>query len=300
MGDDEGNARAKKGGIVAIILAAFGGLAKLGDDCGRAAVGVAEVGDDVVRSGSKLGGLGDDVARGGSKLGGLGDDALRGGSKLGGVAADGTHGLRLGEGPLANVVDDVAPGAGTSIEETLAEHGADIAIEVLGNVGPADDDEPPARSAAPSLTRAGAAVPVIVTEDNPAHVDDVEGALTSGLAVIVGRADARGEVQWGEHRGPELHVHQRCASVGLRCVVLTCRHDAAPDCIALAARLGRTAAAHASDAGPKRRQTAVLARLLQDRDVVAGGNEVAVSRGSGGGKVVRSTRSSVTAELGDD
>jgi hypothetical protein len=271
----------QKLGIVALIVGALGGMAKFADDCGRAAkVGgsATQFGDDALRGAGRVGGIGDDVGRTGVNLS---DDALHAGKVP--IALEAGSPVRLGEGALAKVADDAAPGAGKSVEEALTETGVNLSLEVvdweLADEGP-DLDQ-----------RAGAPVQpvVIVTTDNPAHHRAfLQAALPGALIVIAGKADGDGAIVFGTERIADGEIHRRCAEREARCAVLTCAADAEQACLALAAGIGRSSAARVSRAGAPGARYAELVYGLLDQRAKSRAGDVGISRVDvRGDKIVR-------------
>lgn len=271
---DEGGAGHKLG-IGAAILAAVGGLARM-DDCGRAALKTTALGDDVARGGVRLG---DDVARGGL---GVGDDVSRAAR---GAHPDGVVARAVGLPPATHVVDDVAPGAGGSIEEALGELGLDLALEVVSiEVPDGGDAVDPAEADARATP-----VPVLAAATWEGAAAELEAAAPGSVVAIVGATRADGTFALGTERVTDLEVHARCHARGVRCVVATCPEGGDGGCVSLAAGMGRKAAAVVpATGGATVRSVRLVDALLRERAALRA-HDVAISRlDADGGKVVRS------------
>ncbi len=286
MSDSEGGG-GHKVGIVAAIVAALGGIGKFADDCGRAAhVGsVANVGDDALRGAGRLGGVGDDVGRAGLNAG---DDALRAGGLPGALEA-GAH-VRLGEGPLAKVADDVAPGMGSSVEEALLETGVNITMEVASFDLPDGEQLEGAALALPPSK------PVVNdTDRNAVHAQAFQRAAVPGaLIVLAGEADAAGAIQFGEARLGDGPIHVKCAEAGARCLILRCDPKIDPICLSVASGIGRMAASRVATSGSLDQRYAQLTYAAQDQRAKTGAVAVHISRiEAKADKIVRSSLSSI-------
>ncbi len=281
MSDEESGGIGKKAGLAGL-LAGLAGIGGLADDCGRAAMvgraasGPASLGDAAARAARLGGGLGDDAARFGA---GMGDDVARGGRLPAGLGA--AQEVRVGEGALARVVDDAAPGAGRSVEEALLEAGADLTSAVVAWDAPAPRVDAEAAASAP------AAAVIVGAAVSRAELD--ARATAGALLVVVGEEAADGTFDLSGERVTDVQAHGRCAERGARCVVLTCAPDAAPACAALGAGMGRKALARTSPGrAPAARYADVVYALLEERARL-GRRDLTVSRAAGAGdQVVRS------------
>ena len=269
MSEAEEGGGGHKLGIVALIVGALGGMAKFADDCGRA----AKVGGTAAH-------FGDDTVRGAGRVGALGDDALHAGKVP--IALEAGSPVRLGEGALAKVADDAAPGAGKSVEEAFTEAGVNLSLEVvdweLEDEGP-DLNHRAGAPAAPSL---------IVTTDPGHHRAFLQAALPGALVVIAARADETGKVSFGEERVEDGEIHERCAEREARCAVVTCAAGADAGCISLAAGIARSSAARVSRAGAPGARYAELVYGLLDQRAKTRAEAIAISRVDvRGDKIVR-------------
>ncbi len=278
-----------KAGLLAGLLAVLGGAGKLADDCGRVAkVGGAatHVGDDALRGAGRLGGVGDDVGRAGALAA---DDALRAGSRAPVVLEAGSP-VRLGEGALAKVADDAAPGAGHSVEEALVDTGMDLSLEVISVDLPDEGEDLPSRAVSGST-------PAVVTTDGPGHYAEfLRSAVPGALVVVVGQADADGKIALGASRLDDAAIHHRCAEREARCVVLgsTCSPAASRGCLALAKEMARMSAARVTDEGSIAERHAQLVYALLDTRAKTRALDVTISRvDPKADKVVRTRLSSV-------
>jgi hypothetical protein len=293
VSDSDQGGGGHKVGIVAGLLAVLGGAGKFADDCGRAArVGGAatHVGDDAFRGAGRLGGVGDDLGRAGV---GVTDDALRAGRMPGALEAGSP--VRLGEGALAKVADDAAPGAGHSVEEALAEAGMDLTLEVVSLDLPDEGEDLPARSADPTKPA------VIVTTENARHHTEFLGrAVPGSLVVLVGKANENGAIAFAGQQLSDTEVHTRCAEREARCVVVTCPQDATPGCLSLASGMGRMASERVPLAGDIRARHAQLVYALLDQRAKTQATEIGISRvDPRADKVVRTKLKSVDRRAGD-
>ncbi len=249
-GEESGGGGAGKLGIGAAILAVLAGVGRFADDCGRAGVKAASLGDDAAR-GARFGGVADDMGRAGLNAG---DDALRAG-RGGAVGLEAGAHVPLGEGRLVNVVDDVAPGAGRSVEESLVEVGKDVTFEVVTFDLPDGPELPEGDDAnVPPMPR----TPRVLSGSLAAELPKA-----GELVVVTGRADDQGRIAFGSERLNDAEIHARCAQEGARCVVVTCKVD--PTCAPLVSGIGRMAVTRVSPNGSidKRYAQLVYAALEQ-------------------------------------
>jgi hypothetical protein len=263
MSDDQGGGGGHgKLGIGAAILAALAGVGKFADDCGRAGATAAHFGDDAAR-GARFGGIADDVGRAGA----VGLEA-------------GAH-VPLGEGRLVNVVDDVAPGAGRSVEEAVVEVGKDVTFEVVTFDFP-DEPEPQAAEGDPAGKVPSLARPPRVLSGSLA----AELPKAGELVVVTGRADDQGTIAFGSERLNDAEIHARCAQAGARCVVITCKAD--PTCAPLVSGIGRIAVTRVSAEGSIDKRYAQLVYAALERG--AKSDDIYVSRVEAkADKIVRSS-----------
>ncbi|NUO53448.1 MAG: hypothetical protein HOV80_31750 [Polyangiaceae bacterium] len=246
-GEQSGGGGHGKVGIGAAILAALAGVGKFADDCGRAGATAAHFGDDAARGASRFGGVADDVGRAGLHAG---DDALRAGR--GAAVLEGAAHVPLGEGRLVNVVDDVAPGAGRSVEEALVEVGKEVTFEVVTfdfpeAEGGDDTTAPPTRVLSPRVL---------------SGTFSTEMPKAGELVVVTGQAGDDGTMAFGGERLTDAEVHGRCAKAGARCVVVSCK---SPSCGSLASGIGRMAVTRVSPTASFDKRYAQLSYAVLER-----------------------------------
>lgn len=293
--DEGGGGGGHKVGIVAGILAVLGGIGRFADDCGRGAAklggAASHVGDDAVRGAGRLRGVGDDLGRAGV---GMGDDALRAGGRLPAALEAGSP-VRLGEGALAKVADDAAPGAGHSVEEALAEAGMDLTVEVASVALPDEGEDLPTRSGEPTKPF------VIVTTGNERHHSEfLARAVPGSLLVLVANADPAGAIAFNGAQLQDSEIHTRCAEREARCVIVTCAPDAERGCLALAAGIGRMSSARVTLTGDVKARHAQLVYALLDQRAKTRATEVGISRvDPSADKVVRTRQKTIDRRAND-
>ena len=230
----------------------------------------------------RSGGVVDDalrLGRNGKGLG-LGDDVLRSGRlpvwQLGDEVS-------LGQGRLAKVSGEVAPGAGHSVEEALVDIGVDIALEVVGF----DDGFDPQGDSWDDGSRESSDRPVVVALTDPDRDEKLwRNAQPGALIVVAGERSSADTITLSKTPQTDSQIHHQCMDAGARCVLVTCAPG--DGCSPLANGISRMAAAKVADGGTLSARHAQLVYSIVRQQARVRANDITVSRSSANeAKIVR-------------